>query len=133
MRSVGREDRFAFRIKGLKAVLKRSHRGGKEKDREARAIVRAFSGGCTLVKVPTFTANDPVFVFIAPMQHLSRYFRLTPALNGSINILSAIYTCVYVYVKADGLSSAFKRVPICNHALCAYMLYHCIVLTKIFS
>lgn len=112
-------------MEGLKAVLKRSRREGKEGNREARA----FSGGCTLVKVPAFTANDPVFVFIAPMQHLSRYFRLTPALNGSIDILPAIYTCIYGYVKAI---SSETCVPICNHVFCAYILYHCTVSSRIF-
>jgi len=59
-----------------------------EEDEEEDRELRTFSQGCTLVKVPALTANDPVFAFIAPIRHLSRYFRLTHALNGPIDISS---------------------------------------------
>lgn len=103
---------------GLKSgseKIVRSRREGKEEDRKR---VRAFSDGCTLVKVPAFTANDPVFVFITSMRHLSRYFRLTPALNGSVDISRAmhVYTrCAYARIyRSVYMPSRLKRVVFAN-------------------
>lgn len=68
----------------------REEEDSEEEDSEDQKL-RTFFEGYTLVKVPAFTANDPVFAFIAPIQHLSRYFRLTPALNGTIDTPRALH------------------------------------------
>lgn len=103
-------------------------REGKEEGRK----VQAFFDGCTLVKVPAFTANDPVFVFIASMRHLSRYFRLTPALNGSIDIPRAdvrvyamcvrayIKVCIYVYCLVWNAPRICETCSLCLHIISSH-------------
>lgn len=119
-----------FSHDGLKKRLWKDRAVAQGRKRRRPERVRAFSDGCTLVKVPAFTANDPVFVFIASMRHLSRYFRLTPALNGSIDISRAMcvrtYRSVYTYV----CRRVWNACRICKRVLCAYILYHRIALVE---
>jgi len=110
---------------GLKNVLYKDRAVATEKKKKK---LRAFIDSCTLVKVPAFTINDPVFVFIvdaAPISLFSAYARIEWVYRYTSNDVHVNMTCVCAY-KSVYVLSHLKRASylqtcfLCLHIISSY-------------